>query len=138
MQVKYKNVDPKLVVSEIRNGRSIESIQKIFEIKLKSEVQDLYLRGLMELGEIPQVNFSKSNPGDFKLSRPTVAIRNEKGVSAPPVIIKTPSLRTIGQSGSITLNKALLIEQMGFGVGDSFEIYREGDRVILQKTPNPQ
>ena len=138
MQVKYKNVDPKLVVSEIRNGRSIESIQKIFEIKLKSEVQDLYLRGLMELGEIPQVNFSKSNPGGFQPSRPTVAIRNDKGVSAPPVIIKTPSLRTIGQSGSITINKALLIEQMGFGVGDCFEIYREGDRVILQKTPNPQ
>jgi hypothetical protein len=137
MQVKYKNVDPKLVVNEIRNGRSIESIQKIFEIKLRSEVQDLYLRGLMELGEIPQVNFSKSNPGGFKPSRPAAALWNEKSVATPHVIIKTPSLRTIGQSGSITLNKALLIEQMGFSVGDSFEIYREGDRLVLQKTPNP-
>jgi hypothetical protein len=138
MQVKYKNVDPKLVVNEIRNGRSVESIQKIFEIKLKSEVQDLYLRGLMELGEIPRVNFSKPNPDGFKPSRSTAAIHSERGVPTPPVIIKTPSLRTIGQSGSITLNKALLIEQMGFSAGDCFEIFREDDRVILQKTPNPQ
>jgi hypothetical protein len=137
MQVKYKNVDPKLIVNEIRNGRSIESIQKIFEIKLKSEVQDLYLRGLMEMGEIPQVNFSKSNPGGFKPPRPAMAMRGDKSVASASVIIRTPSLRTIGQSGSITLNKALLMEQMGFGVGDCFEIFREGDRVILQKTANP-
>ena len=51
MQVEYKNIDAKLVVNEIRNGRSLESVQKLFGIKFKSEVQDLYLQGLMELGE---------------------------------------------------------------------------------------
>ncbi len=53
------------------------------------------------------------------------------------MIIKTGNFRTIGQSGSITLNRALLIEMLGFGVGDSFEIFREDDKVVLQKALNP-
>ena len=62
MQIEYKNVDAKLIVNEIRNGRSLESVQKLFGIKFKSEVQDLYLKGLMELGEIPQMEFNKPAP----------------------------------------------------------------------------
>lgn len=139
MQIEYKNIDPKLVVNEIRNGRSLESVQKIFGIKFKSEVQDLYLRGLMELGEIPQLDFNRnSNP---MIAHPipdrTVIRRREKPAPKPGMLIKTSNFRTIGQSGSITLNKALLIEQLGFGIGDSFEIYREEDRVVLKKIPNP-
>lgn len=140
MQVEYKNIDAKLVVNEIRNGRSLESVQKLFGIKFKSEVQDLYLRGLQELGEIPQLEFNKALP-DRKVpvlpDRPTVVRRRDKNGIKPAMLIKTPNFRTIGQSGSITLNKALLIEQLGFGVGDSFEIYREDDRVILKKTATP-
>ncbi len=52
------------------------------------------------------------------------------------MVVKTGNFRTIGQSGSITLNRALLIEMLGFGIGDSFEIYRENDMVVLKKTPN--
>ncbi len=139
MQIEYKNIDAKLVVNEIRNGRSLESVQKLFGIKFKSEVQDLYLRGLMELGEIPQVEFNKSMGARIQpapAERPVVR-RREKSSSKPAMLIKTSNFRTIGQSGSITLNKALLIEQLGFGVGDSFEIYREDDRIILKKTANP-
>lgn len=140
MQIEYRNIDPKLVVNEIRNGRSLESVQKLFGIKFKSEVQDLYLRGLMELGEIPQVDFNKPVPQKVKPAsvpeRPLVR-RREKAVIQPATIIKTANFRTIGQSGSITLNKALLLEQLGFGVGDSFEIYREDDRVILRKIATP-
>ncbi|GLI35858.1 AbrB/MazE/SpoVT family DNA-binding domain-containing protein [Desulforhabdus amnigena] len=150
-QVEYKNIDAKLVVNEIRNGRSLESVQKLFGIKFKSEVQDLYLQGLMELGEIPRVGFNKPAPVKYKPpvaavpDRPAVATvhdrpmvrRREKVVSKPPTVIKTDNFRTIGQSGSITLNKALLIEQLGFAVGDSFEIFREDDRVVLKKTANP-
>jgi len=140
MQIEYKNIDAKLVVNEIRNGRSLESVQKLFGIKFKSEVQDLYLRGLMELGEIPQVDFNKQAPS---IGRPLVperpqVRRREKAINkAPSMLIKTPNFRTIGQSGSITLNKALLIEQLGFEVGDSFEICREDDRVVLRKSATP-
>jgi hypothetical protein len=139
MQVEYKNIDAKLVVNEIRNGRSLESVQKLFGIKFKSEVQDLYLRGLMELGEIPQVGFSKQTGGKSSpevVERPMVR-RREKTPQKPQIFIKTNNFRTIGQSGSVTLNKALLIEQLGFEVGDSFEIFREDDRVILKKSDVP-
>lgn len=139
MQIEYKNIDPKLVVNEIRNGRSLESVQKLFGIKFKSEVQDLYLRGLMELGEIPQLDFNRNSGAKIPPMAPdrTVVRRREKNPAKPGMLIKTSNFRTIGQSGSITLNKALLIEQLGFGVGDSFEIYREEDRVVLKKVPNP-
>jgi hypothetical protein len=142
MQIEYKSIDAKLVVNEIRNGRSLESVQKLFGLKFKSEVQDLYLRGLMEMGEIPQVEFNKPGPTDGKAPVPvperTMVRRREKPqVKAPAMLIKTPNFRTIGQSGSITLNKALLIEQLGFEVGDSFEIFREDDRVVLKKGAAP-
>jgi len=140
MQIEYKNIDAKLVVNEIRNGRSLESVQKLFGIKFKSEVQDLYLKGLMELGEIPQVDFGKQSPIKYKTDtpeRPLIRRREKPVVKAPAMLIKTPNFRTIGQSGSITLNKALLIDQLGFEVGDSFEIYREDDRVVLKKGTAP-
>ena len=152
MQIEYKNIDPKLVVNEIRNGRSLESVQKVFGLRFKSEVQDLYLKGLMELGEIPQVEFNKT----VSQSPPVLPVpqnldrtqsldrtpfrkreRQRPQVSNPTVVIKTGNFRTIGQSGSVTLNKALLIEMLGFRVGDSFEIYREDDMVVLKKAPNP-
>ncbi|MGQ9748763.1 AbrB/MazE/SpoVT family DNA-binding domain-containing protein [Desulfosoma sp.] len=163
MDVEYKNIDPKLIVNEIRNGRSLEAVQKLFGLRLKSEVQDLYLKGLMELGEIPQLGFGKnraSEPAPHRNARPVTQPRvreklqerpepeiitkpmvrrrpKQPEVQAPSVVIKTTNHRTIGQSGSITLNKALLIDQLGFSVGDTFEIYREDDRVILRKLPEP-
>ncbi len=151
MQIEYKNIDAKLVVNEIRNGRSLESVQKLFNLKFKSEVQDLYLKGLMEMGEIPQVEFNKTAtqkiqpaPTRFETSfaannndRPMMRRRERPPVSMPSVVIKTGNFRTIGQSGSITLNRALLIEMLGFGIGDSFEIYREDDTVVLKKSANP-
>jgi len=143
MQIEYKNIDPKVVVNEIRNGRSLESVQKVFGLKFKSEVQDLYLKGLMEMGEIPQVAFNKTaapiNHGSDNLERTPFRKRERQRppVSNPIVVIKTGNFRTIGQSGSITLNRALLIEMLGFSVGDSFEIYREDDMVVLKKAPSP-
>jgi hypothetical protein len=152
MQIEYKNVDAKLIVNEIRNGRSLESVQKLFGLKFKSEVQDLYLRGLMELGEIPQMEFNKpavpriqaqvhpqaQTPMPVSHQERSFNRKRERPpVSNPSVVIKTGNFRTIGQSGSITLNRALLIELLGFGIGDSFEIYREDDLVVLKKTANP-
>ncbi len=143
MQIEYKNIDAKLVVNEIRNGRSLESVQKVFGLKYKSEVQDLYLKGLMEMGEIPLVEFNKSAAP--KIQSPDIQDRTpfrkrertKLPVSNPTVVIKTGNFRTIGQSGSVTLNRALLIEMLGFAVGDAFEIYREDDMVVLKKAPNP-
>ena len=166
MDVEYKNIDPKLIVNEIRNGRSLEAVQKLYGIRFKSEVQDLYLRGLMELGEIPKMGFAKESSKESESvaekprraatparsrhhvepeveykqpirTKPVVRRRHKAASPAPSILIKTPNHRTIGQSGSITLNKALLIDQLGFSVGDSFEIYREDDRIVLKKLSEP-
>ena len=145
MQVEYKNrpsersIDPKQVVNEIRNGRSLEAVQKLFGLRFKSEVQDLYMRGLSELGEIPQMSFNKPSTAAPQEPSPkrTHVRRPPTAQEKPALIIKANNFRTIGESGTITLNKALLIEQLGFNVEDTFEIYREDDRIVLQKTGSP-
>ena len=108
-------VDPKTVAQEVQKGKSLEEIQRIFGIKLKSQVQDLYVRGLRQLGEIPQFEMPKA----------------EKKPSAK--IVDTGYRRSIGQSGSITLTRALLLENLGFQKGDAFQILRQGDDLILRK-----
>ena len=108
-------VDPKAVALEVQKGKSLEEIQRIFGIKMKSQVQDLYVRGLRQLGEIPQFEMPKA-----------------KGKSSPKVT--DPGYRrSIGQSGSITLTRSLLLEKLGFQKGDVFQILRQGDDLILRK-----
>ena len=108
-------VDPKTVAQEVQKGKSLEEIQRIFGIKLKSQVQDLYVRGLRQLGEIPQFEMPKPK------KRPSTKIVN------------TGFRRSIGQSGSITLTRSLLLEKLGFQEGDAFQILRQGDDLILRK-----
>jgi hypothetical protein len=107
-------VDPKAVALEVQKGKSLEEIQRIFGIKMKSQVQDLYVTGLRQLGEIPQ----------FQMLA--------KDASAPETI-DIGYRRSIGQSGSITLTRSLLLEKLGFHQGDVFQILRQGDDLILRK-----
>jgi hypothetical protein len=108
-------VDPKTVAMEVQKGKSLEEIQRIFGIKMKSQVQDLYVRGLKQLGEIPQFQLPKTK---------------EKSSAK---VIDTGYRRSIGQSGSITLTRSLLLEKLGFQVGDAFRILRQGNDVLLSK-----
>ena len=108
-------VDPKAVALEVQKGRSLEEIQRIFGIKMKSQVQDLYVRGLRQLGEIPL----------FKMPKATD--------SGSTKIVDTGYRRSIGQSGSITLTRSLLLEKLGFQEGDVFQIIRQGSDLILRK-----
>ena len=108
-------IDPKMVAMEVQKGKSLEEIQRIFGIKMKSQVQDLYVRGLRQLGEIPQFDLPKSKD---KSSAKTV---------------DTGYRRSIGQSGSITLTRSLLREKLGFQEGDTFQILRQGRDLILRK-----
>ncbi|MBW1982542.1 MAG: hypothetical protein JRJ12_15130 [Deltaproteobacteria bacterium] len=108
-------VDPKTVAMEVQKGKSLEEIQRIFGIKMKSQVQDLYIRGLRQLGEIP----------DLMLPR--------KKSSKPARTVDTGYRRSIGQSGSITLTRALLLEKLGFRQGDTFQILKKGQDIILRK-----
>ncbi|MCG6982533.1 MAG: hypothetical protein LJE88_14120 [Deltaproteobacteria bacterium] len=108
-------VDPKSVALEVQKGKSLEEIQRIFGIKMKSQVQDLYVKGLRQLGEIPQFEIPKSRD------------------KADLQITDTSYRRSIGQSGSITLTRSLLLEKLGFQKGDVFQVLRQGDDLILRK-----
>jgi hypothetical protein len=108
-------VDPKTVAQEVQKGKSLEEVQRIFGIESKSQVQDLYVRGLRQLGEIPQFEMPKA-----------------KKRSAAKVV-DMGYRRSIGQSGSITLTRSLLLEKLGFQKGDVFQILRQGDDLILRK-----
>ena len=108
-------IDPKMVALEVQKGRSLEEIQRVFGIKMKSQVQDLYVRGLKQLGEIPQFQLPKSK------DKPSTKT------------IDTGYRRSIGQSGSITLTRSLLQEKLGFQEGDTFQILRQGSDLILRK-----
>ena len=109
-------VDPKMVALEVQKGKSLEEIQRIFGIKMKSQVHELYVRGLRQLGEIPQSDLPQA-----------------KGRQSAK-LFDTGYRRSIGQSGSITLTRSLLIEELGFQKGDAFHILRRGRDLILRKT----
>jgi hypothetical protein len=104
-----------MVAMEVQKGKSLEDIQRIFGIKMKSQVQDLYVRGLRQLGEIPKLDLPKT------AERPSDRL------------VDTGYRRSIGQSGSITLTRALLLEKLGFREGDTFQIHRQGNDLILRK-----
>ncbi len=108
-------IDPKMVAMEVQKGKALEEIQRIFGIKMKSQVQDLYVRGLRQLGEIPHRDLPKTT------EKPSARL------------LDTGYRRSIGQSGSITLTRALLLEKLGFQEGDTFQILRQGDDLILRK-----
>jgi hypothetical protein len=108
-------IDPKMVAMEVQKGKSLEEIQRIFGIKMKSQVQDLYVRGLRQLGEIPHMDLPNTT------RKPSARL------------LDTGYRRSIGQSGSITLTRALLLEKLGFQEGDTFQILRQGGDLILRK-----
>ena len=82
---------------------------------MKSQVRELYAKGLRQLGEIPQSDLPRAK------GRPSAEL------------INTGYQRSIGQSGSITLSRSLLIKELGFQQGDAFQILRQGKDLILRK-----
>ena len=108
-------VDPKTVALEVQKGKSLEEVQRIFGIKMKSQVQDLYVKGLRQLGEIPQFEMTKTRD------------------KADAQLTDTGYRRSIDQSGSITLTRSLLLEKLGFQKGDVFQILRQGNDLLLRK-----
>jgi hypothetical protein len=85
-----------MLALEVQKGKSLEEIQRILGIKMKSQVQDLYVRGLRQFGEIPQSDLPQAKGG------PSAKL------------IDTGYRRNIGERGSITLTRSLLIEKLGF------------------------
>jgi hypothetical protein len=114
-----RSVDPKEIAKEILNGSSFDQIQQKYGIKMRSQLLALYTKGLALL-----------NPMPAKEPAPAPA---PQAAPAAAEAVKSKARRVIGTSGTITLTRALLIEELGFKEGDRFAVSRQGDRIILEK-----
>jgi hypothetical protein len=112
-----RSLDPKDIAKEILNGSSFDQVQRKYGIKMRSQILSLYSRGLALLEPVPAL----------KAPAPPAP----KPSSPRPV--RSKARRVIGTSGTITLTRSLLIDELGFGEGDSFSVARQGDKIILEK-----
>ena len=115
-----RSLDPKDIAKEILNGSSFDQIQQKYGIKMRSQLLALYTKGLALL-----------NPAPVKEPAPPPAPKAAPATAAEA--LKSKARRVIGTSGTITLTRALLIEEFGFKEGDRFSVSRQGDRLILEK-----
>jgi hypothetical protein len=115
-----RSPDPKDIAKEILNGSSFDQIQQKYGIKMRSQLLALYTKGLALLNPVPA---KEPAPPPAPKAAPTAAAE----------AVKSRARRVIGTSGTITLTRALLIEELGFKEGDRFAVSRQGDRVILEK-----
>lgn len=97
----------KAVVDKVKQGKTVEEIKDELNLKSVVRVKNLYMEGLMEEGEIPQLK---------KKERKTRQI----------------DVRTIGKSGT-SLSRKLLVDVLGFEEGDRFKAKREGNNIVLEK-----
>jgi len=114
-----RSLDPKDIAKEILNGSSFDQIQQKYGIKMRSQLLALYTKGLALLNPAPA---KEPAPAPAPQAAPTAA-----------EAVKSKARRVIGTSGTITLTRALLIEELGFKEGDRFAVSRQGDRIILEK-----
>jgi hypothetical protein len=114
-----RSLDPKEIAKEILNGSSFDQIQQKYGIKMRSQLLALYTKGLTLLNPVPE-----------KEPAPPPAPKAAPAAAEP---VKSRARRVIGTSGTITLTRALLIEELGFKEGDRFAVSRQGDSIILEK-----
>ncbi|HVO83403.1 MAG TPA: AbrB/MazE/SpoVT family DNA-binding domain-containing protein [Syntrophobacteria bacterium] len=114
-----RSLDPKDIAKEILAGSSFDQIQQKYGIKMRSQLLALYTKGLALL-----------NPAPAKAAAPPPPAKAVPETAEP---VKSRARRVIGTSGTVTLTRALLIEELGFKEGDRFAVSRQGDRIILEK-----
>ena len=113
-------LDPKAIAKEILHGSSFDQVQQKYGIKMRSQLLALYSKGLALLEPVPAKD------------KPPPAVTKP----APPkaeTALNSKARRVIGTSGTITLTRSLLVEELGFKEGDRFNVSRQGDSVILDK-----
>ena len=113
---RQRSFEPRDIAKDIMNGNSFDHVQKKYGIKMRSELLDLYTRGLAQLEGIPDLKV---------VSKPKIVPAKPHGARAR---------RSIGSSGTITLTKSLLLDELGFRVGDQFSVARKGNTIILEKS----
>jgi hypothetical protein len=115
MRSRQRSLDPKEIAKEIMNGNSFDQVQKRYGIKMRSQLLDLYTKGLAQLEEIPKLRIASKRKDALTSS------------------VRVKARRAIGASGTITLTRSLLIDELGFQPGDQFSISRQGNTIVLEK-----
>jgi hypothetical protein len=103
--------DAKKLVEMVKKGLPDKEIMNEMGIKTKATLKKMYYDALVEAGKIKDI------------------------ITAREVKKETKRKKTlsISKRGTISLNKALLIDELGFKEGDKFTVSKRKDSIILRK-----
>jgi hypothetical protein len=103
--------DAKKLVEMVKKGMPDKEIMNEIGIKTKATLKKMYYDALVEAGKIKDI------------------------ITAREVKKETKRKKTlsISKRGTISLNKALLIDELGFKEGDKFTVSKRKDSIILRK-----
>jgi hypothetical protein len=103
--------DAKKLVEMVKKGMPDKEIMNEMGIKTKATLKKMYYDALVEAGKIKDI------------------------ITAREVKKETKRKKTlsISKRGTISLNKALLIDELGFKEGDKFTVSKRKDSIILRK-----
>lgn len=104
--------DAKKLIEMVRKEIPDKEIMRELGIQTKASLKKMYYDALLEAGKIKDIMTER------KLKK-----------AAP----KKRAL-AIGKRGTILLSKPLLVDQLGFNVGDKFTVAKRKDSIILRKT----
>ena len=103
--------EAKKLIEMVKKGVPDKEIMDKLSIQTKASLKKMYYDALVEAGKIKDI----------------MTLREAKKATQ---IKKTLS---ITKRGTITLNKALLIDELGFKKGDKFTVSKRKDSIILRK-----
>jgi hypothetical protein len=110
---KRKEIDGKKLIQMVKDEVKQTEIMKEFGFKTGTQLKIAYANALMQTGEIPKIKGS------------------ERGNKKRPVVMKA----TVNKRNSISISKKI-IENMGFKVGEAFDIKKIASGIQLKKIVN--
>jgi len=99
----------KRLLEMVKNGMPDKEIMRELGIKTKAKLKRMYYNALVEAGKIKDILTEREAR---KAKKRTL---------------------TISKRGTVILGKSLLIDEMGFKVGDKLIVSRRRDSIILKK-----
>ena len=104
--------EPKKLIEMVNKGMTAGEIRKELGSKSKAPLRKMYYDALVKTGKIKDILTER---------------KVKKGRTKRRAL-------TIGKRGTILLSKPLLVEQLGFKKGDTFNAVKGKDRIVLKKT----
>ena len=109
-----KNIDIKKLVAAVESERSSKEIMEEFDIGNLTQLKSLYVDALMELGKIPQMTGRRSE--------------------SKSDVLETKEIK-VNKRGSLIVPREL-IDEMGFGIGETFSVQKSPAGVSLKRQDN--